>query len=90
MSLLSHILIMTLIESAGYVPPGNKYKDLATIHLQVVSDLVSSRLLIRAGNAQKKTSARAACAAAQSSSHMHSAPLYLDCVHGPDLPLNTS
>ena len=33
---------MTLIESAGYVPPGNKDKDLATIHLQVVSDLVSS------------------------------------------------
>ncbi|KAL3139523.1 hypothetical protein ABBQ38_003846 [Trebouxia sp. C0009 RCD-2024] len=23
----------------GYVPPGNKYKDLPTIHLQVVSDL---------------------------------------------------
>ncbi|KAL0023269.1 hypothetical protein WJX77_001673 [Trebouxia sp. C0004] len=26
----------------GYVPPGNKYKDLATIHLQVVSDLHDS------------------------------------------------
>lgn len=34
--------------SAGYVPPGNKYKNLPTIHLQVVSDLVSF-VLLRAG-----------------------------------------
>lgn len=35
---------LTLVDAAGYVPPGNKYKDLPTIHLQVVSDLVSLRL----------------------------------------------
>ena len=60
------------LESAGYLPPGNKYRDLPTIHLQVVSDLVSSRLA-RAGivreSAPDNTSAGTACAAVDYSSH---------------------
>ena len=45
-SLAVYVTASTMFaESAGYVPPGNKYKDLPTIRLQIVSSLVSVQLL---------------------------------------------